>query len=76
MTGSIVSSCPLTQISALLGATAATVGMFLSFHVEIASGPAIVLISSAGVRGPAQRDQPRWRGGREPRPQHDPRPVP
>ncbi len=38
---------PLIVTSALLGVAAATVGLFVSFHVEIASGPAIVLASSS-----------------------------
>ena len=38
---------PLVGIAAILGAAAAVVGMFVSFHVEISSGPAIVLVSGA-----------------------------
>ena len=39
---------PVVIAAAALGAAAAVVGMFVSFHVEIASGPAIVLASGAG----------------------------
>jgi ABC-type Mn2+/Zn2+ transport system permease subunit len=39
---------PLIATSALLGIAAAVVGLFASFHVEIASGPAIVLSSATG----------------------------
>jgi manganese/iron transport system permease protein/iron/zinc/copper transport system permease protein len=38
----------LVVVSSLLGALAAVVGMFVSFHAEIASGPAIVLVSGTG----------------------------
>ena len=37
---------PLIATSAALGVLAAVVGLFVSFHVEISSGPAIVLTSS------------------------------
>jgi ABC-type Mn2+/Zn2+ transport system permease subunit len=39
---------PLVAAAALLGVAASVVGMFASFHLEIASGPAIVLASSTG----------------------------
>lgn len=39
---------PLVAVAAVLGAAASIVGMFASFHFEIASGPAIVLASSTG----------------------------
>ncbi|MCC5953852.1 MAG: metal ABC transporter permease [Acidimicrobiia bacterium] len=38
---------PLVATSALLGVSAAVIGLFVSFHVDVASGPAIVLTSSA-----------------------------
>ncbi len=37
---------PLVAIASALGVAAAVVGLFVSFHVEIASGPAIVLSSA------------------------------
>ena len=37
----------LVALAAGLGITAAVIGLFVSFHVEIASGPAIVLASAA-----------------------------
>lgn len=37
---------PLIAVSAALGVVAAAVGLFVSFHVDVASGPAIVLSSS------------------------------
>jgi ABC-type Mn2+/Zn2+ transport system permease subunit len=37
---------PLIATSAALGVIAAVIGLFVSFHVEISSGPAIVLTSS------------------------------
>ena len=39
---------PLVAVAACLGMAASVVGMFASFHLEIASGPAIVLASSTG----------------------------
>lgn len=39
---------PLIITSAALGMAAAVVGLFTSFHVDIASGPAIVLVSATG----------------------------
>jgi ABC-type Mn2+/Zn2+ transport system permease subunit len=39
---------PLVAVAACLGMAAAVVGMFASFHLEIASGPAIVLASGTG----------------------------
>jgi ABC-type Mn2+/Zn2+ transport system permease subunit len=42
---------PLVAVAACLGMAASVVGMFASFHLEIASGPAIVLASSTGFAG-------------------------
>lgn len=38
---------PLLGVAALLGAVAAIIGLFISFHADIASGPSIVLVSAA-----------------------------
>jgi ABC-type Mn2+/Zn2+ transport system permease subunit len=38
---------PLIAVSSLLGILAAVIGLFVSFHVEVASGPAIVITSAS-----------------------------
>lgn len=38
---------PLLMVAAALGASATIAGLFISFHADVASGPAIVLVSAA-----------------------------